>query len=68
MVGTTPHNLRHVLQLLVDGHGADAGAGRGWRVDPQLHWAGLGQLAEQLVKGRGIRAGHGLGCSGLQEP
>lgn len=54
MVGTTPHNLRHVLQLLVDGHGADAGAGRGWRVDPQLHWAGLGQLAEQLVNGRGI--------------
>lgn len=54
MVGTAPDNLCHVLRLLVDGHGADAGTGRGWQVDPQLHRAGLGQLAEQLVEGRGI--------------
>lgn len=54
MVGAAPHNLRHVFRLLVDGHGSDAGANRGWGADPQLHGAGLCQLAKQLIEGRGV--------------
>lgn len=54
MVGAAPHDLRHVLGLLVDGHGTDPGAERGWGADPQLHRAGLCHLAKQLVEDRGV--------------
>ena len=54
MVGAAPHNLGHELRLLIDGHSADAGIGWGWGADPQLHGAGLRQLAKQLVEERGV--------------
>lgn len=71
MVGAALHNLGHVLRLLVDGHGPHAGARRGWQVNLQLHGAGLGQLAEQLVEGRRVlhrkKKVQGQGTSGEEE-
>lgn len=54
MVGAAPHDLRHVLRLLIDGHGTNTGTEWGWGAGPQLHGAGLCQLAKHLVEGRGV--------------